>query len=351
MWNSRGSVRRGDVVSRETISRIEATVRRDPAGRGLLGTEPDRGILCAGQLAQAAESLAKAPGRVVIVTGFFIPHGDPPAAETDGPPGAVTLARLLGDLGHAVVLLTDEPCARAMRVTAGSAGLGEIQLAVAPLVGTPAWCEEFLRTQERAGGLDHLVAIERVGPSHDPSSLAAQNRSGDPPVDRFRAQVPEESWGHCHNMRARVIDEWTADISRLFDSLTEICPGARSIGIGDGGNEIGMGAVPWEELVARLPGEGSERIPCRIATDWNLLAGISNWGAWGLAAAVAVLADRVELLSPLTLEWQRELVAAMVANGPGVDGPSGRQVVGVDGLGIDDYLVPWEEIRELLGLS
>ena len=151
-------------------------------------------------------------------------------------------------------------------------------------------------------------------------------------------------------MRARVIDEWTADVSSLFDRLHEFCGEAVTVGIGDGGNEIGMGAVPWEELVARLPGEDSDRIPCRIATDWNLLAGISNWGAWGLAAAVAVLADRVELLSPLTLDWQRELVARLVADGPGVDGPSGRPVVGVDGLGIDDYLEPWEEIRELLGL-
>ncbi len=337
-------------MSQETISRIEATVRRDPAGRGLIGTEPDRGILCDGHLASAAESLAKSPGRVAIVTGFFIPHGEPPAAETDGPPGAATLARLLVDLGHVVVLVPDEPCAGAMRVTAGSAGLGGIELAVAPLAGAPAWCEEFLARQERDGGLDHLVAIERVGPSHDRSSLVAQKRSGAPPVDRFLARVPEESWGHCHNMRARIIDEWTADIAKLFDALREICPRAVSIGIGDGGNEIGMGAVPWEELVARLPGEDSVRIPCRIATDWDLLAGISNWGAWGLAAAVAVLADRVESMSPLTSAWQRELVARMVADGSGVDGPSGQAVVGVDGLSIDDYLEPWEEIRGLLGL-
>jgi len=40
-----------------------------------------------------------------------------------------------------------------------------------------------------------------------------------------------------------------------------------------------------------------------------------------------------------------------VAEGPGVDGPSGQAVVGVDGLSIEDYLVPWSGIRSELGFS
>ena len=64
----------------------------------------------------------------------------------------------------------------------------------------------------------------------------------------------------------------------------------KTIGIGDGGNEIGMGTVPWEELVRRLPRKEASAIPCRIATDWNIIAGTSNWGAFALAAAVALLA-------------------------------------------------------------
>jgi hypothetical protein len=103
--------------------------------------------------------------------------------------------------------------------------------------------------------------------------------------------------------------------------------------------------------VARLPGDHSVRIPCRIATDWNLLAGISNWGAWSLAAAVAFAAGRVDVIEPLTPSWQHELVARLVAEGPGVDGPSGQAVVGVDGLSIEDYLVPWSGIRSELGFS
>ena len=251
----------------ERIGRLERLVRRDPAGRGLIASEDQRGVLCEGHLAGAARSLVKDSGPVAILTGFFIPHGDPAAAETDGPPGAVTLARVLIGLGREVVLVTDEPCEGALRASLLAAGLGEVDLEVAPLIGSAKWCCDFLGRRQHGDGLDHLVAIERVGPSHGMDSLRAQARDGDPPEAEFLEKVPPGSWGCCHNMRARVIDEWTADVSLLFDRLHEFCPDAVTIGIGDGGNEIGMGAVAWEELVARLPGEHSVRIPCRIATD------------------------------------------------------------------------------------
>jgi hypothetical protein len=334
----------------ERLERLEALVRRDPAGRGLISSEADRGVLCAGHLSGAVKSLVENPGPVAILTGFFIPHANPAAAETDGPPGAVTLGRVLSGLGHQVVLMTDEPCRGGLVASARAAGLDDVPLEVVPLAGASQWCHEFLSRRQQGDGLKHLVAIERVGPSHDLDSMTVQPREGAPPEAEFLERVPNETWGCCHNMRARVIDEWTADVSVLFDRLNEFCPGAVTIGIGDGGNEIGMGAVPWEELVARLPGDHSARIPCRIATDWNVLAGISNWGAWSLSAAVALFAGRVDLVEPLSLDWQYELVERLVAEGPGVDGPSGEAVVGVDGLSMDDYLVPWSGIRGELGL-
>ena len=43
-------------------------------------------------LAGAISSLAEKGRKVAIITGFYIPGGDPPATETDGPPGALILA-------------------------------------------------------------------------------------------------------------------------------------------------------------------------------------------------------------------------------------------------------------------
>ena len=110
----------------DRVGRRESLVRREPADRGLISSEADRGVLCEGHLAGAALSLSSKRGPVAILTGFFIPHGDPPAAETDGPPGAVTLARVLAGLGREVVLVTDEPCGGAMRATAAAMRAGWI---------------------------------------------------------------------------------------------------------------------------------------------------------------------------------------------------------------------------------
>lgn len=49
-----------------------------------------------------------------------------------------------------------------------------------------------------------------------------------------------------------------------------------TIGVGDGGNELGMGALPWDLIKDTIPLGG--RIQCRIPTDSVVVAGVSNWG-------------------------------------------------------------------------
>ena len=120
------------------------------------------------------------------------------------------------------------------------------------------------------------------------------------------------------------------------------------IGIGDGANEIGMGAVPWEELERRLSGEQSCRVPCRIACDWNIVAGTSNWGAYALAAAVLLRRGRADLLRPFTADQQRQVLEAMVSNGPAVDGVTRCREATVDGLPFLTYIQPWEGMRRAL---
>lgn len=94
------------------IAELERLIRRDPARRGLISAEETLPPLCPGHLAGAAEALRTTTGPIWIVTGFYIPAASPPAAETDGPPGAAFLADLLTRLGRPVRLLTDELCTR-----------------------------------------------------------------------------------------------------------------------------------------------------------------------------------------------------------------------------------------------
>lgn len=328
------------------IHEIDSLVRRDPARRGLIATESQFGPLCSGHLAQAARSLAETGRRAAIVTGFFIPHATPPAAETDGPPGAIFLARGLEGVGIETRIITDENCASAVRAAAAAADYPLLKVVVLS-DDSSRWVDEFFHS-EFAAALTHLISVERAGPSHTVESITRQSRTGPSPLNEFERHVPIESRNRCHNMRGVQIDSFGIALDRLFEEHSRFRPGITTIGIGDGANEIGMGIVPWEELWRRLEGSQAPLIPCRISTDWNIIAGTSNWGAYALAASVLLLRGRIDLLKSLDRYSEKNIIEQMVLNGPAVDGVTGRQEATVDGLPFLTYIQALEGIRRLL---
>ncbi len=341
-----------------TLAQIESVIRRDPAARGLISSEPLYGPLCPGHLAHAAADLTSSCKHAAIVTGFFIPAADPPAAETDGPPGAAVLAIALEAIGAKTTLVTDANCGGAVRAAVAAIGGDPSTVAICPVSGESIggrstaddWLDDF--AQNGPGRtVTHVIAIERVGPSHDEESLRGQKRVGPAPIQEFLSAVPAEHRDRCHNARGICIDEWSLPLYRLFEKGSARSKSWKTIGIGDGGNEIGMGAVPWEELVRRLPRKEASAIPCRIATDWNIIAGTSNWGAFALAAAIALLAGRTDALSHVDAAFQQNLLERMVADGLAVDGIARRPSATVDGLPFATYIQTWLEIRRLIGLD
>lgn len=60
-----------------------------------------------------------------------------------------------------------------------------------------------------------------------------------------------------------------------------------TIGIGDGGNEVGMGKV-YDRIVNSTVPNGST-IACTVAADHLLVCAVSNWGGYALAAALAAV--------------------------------------------------------------
>jgi hypothetical protein len=108
----------------------------------------------------------------------------------------------------------------------------------------------------------------------------------------------------------------------LFEQAT-----VPTIGIGDGGNEIGMGTVGWEVIHRNIPQGG--RIACRVATNHTIVAGVSNWGAWALAGLWRKLAGAPPLPDS---EEEFQLLELMGKEGPLVDGVTGRRLPTVDGL-------------------
>ena len=336
------------------LAEMERLIRRDPARRGLISSESTWGPLCPGHLAHAAKHLAEHGRRAIIITGFFIPGASPPSAETDGPPGAALLAAALTHAGLSVQIVTDEPCRSAIDVAASEMGLAREDVSTIPTSRDEqeAWCANILSETSHRQPLTHLIALERVGPSHTSDSIHEQFRTAEfsdsQHLTEFERLVPEADRGHCHNMRGECIDTHTAPFHILFELVmtrADIC----TIGIGDGGNEIGMGSIPWHELHRRLNSPNAARVPCRIATDWTIVAGVSNWGGQALAAATLLLKNKADAARGWTTHQQQQLLERLVTEGPAVDGITRLQEPTVDGLPFLTYIQPWEGLRRLMG--
>ncbi len=358
-------------MSKVLLARICDLIQEDIGSRGLR-TDPDENLVtvCAGDFAAACRSIAEHPDAAVgIVTGFYIPHAQPPCGETDGPLGAVFLARALVPLGIKVVVLTDPFCVGAIQAGLAVAGLRK----QVPLVPLPTEEEleqmaaqfEWVHQQEpgvtvplrgdshaefywkivsqQTGRLTHLVALERVGPSHTPESLRSQ---GAAPADLalFAEAVAAEHHDRCHTMRGRDITAHMSPVHLLFEATARQEAGITTIGIGDGGNEIGMGKVPWRVVHRNVPGGGA--VACRVPVDHLIVCGISNWGAYGLAAGVRLLRGQVDG-DLFDLNRERELLECMVQRGPLVDGVTGEEAATVDGQSFERYAEPLRQLATL----
>jgi D-glutamate cyclase len=277
---------------RSEFEAIEALVCRD-VGRGT------QALIDAthGELASAARSLAQATS-IGLITGFFVPRGDVAAAETDGPVGTALLAAALAACGVAARIAVDSPCADVVRAAAAASGhevkvdeVGVVDRAGIERV-TEAWKQD---------GVSHVVAIERCGIAAD---------------------------GRPRNMRGVDVSPWTAPLDDLFLGGTW-----RRIAVGDGGNEIGMGKLPAGLIAQHVP-NGAE-IACVTPCDELVVAGVSNWGAYGLMAALALVRPEwsATIARFLTAELDLSVTRAIVAETGAVDGVTAQREATVDGFG------------------
>ena len=302
--------------------------------------------------------LASHARRVVIVTGFCRRSSEGMTAETDGPPGALFLARALLALGIDVRLVSDRYGVPLLEAGCDQWSLGRERVHEMPIEQHSAddalpvsdrWCEAFFAGP--ALGTTHLIAIERPGPSHTLVSMVGQSRIGLPPAERFRDEVPADDFNRCHNMRGERIDSFVGKTEQLFAWIDRHQTTITTIGIGDGGNELGMGAIAWEVLVGALGSPQAGRIASRVACDHLLLAGVSDWGAYALALATAVLQGAAAEAAAWDASSQGELIRTLVSRAGGVDGVTGEPTATVDGLDLDVYLAPLVQIRKVLGLK
>lgn len=296
------------LAPRALVDRIERLVQVD-VGRNVAALFDAAG----GGLRGAASALLSArSGRVGLITGFYVPQGTPPAAETDGPLGAALLAKALGAVGIPCRLATDEPCRGACAAALVGAGARDVPIDIIAL-GAPL--APLIETWRRAG-ITHAISIERCGRSAD---------------------------GAPRNMRGQDIGSYTAPLDDLF-----VAGPWETIAVGDGGNEIGMGAIS-RALIARHIDHG-ETIACVTPAQHLIVAGVSNWGAYALIGALAALREdwRPTLLGCLDEALDRAVLEAMIEQGPAVDGVSRLPTLTVDNLDIATHHQVLRKIRTLV---
>lgn len=273
-----------------------------------------------GGLAGFTRSLVdRHPANVAIVTGFYVPQGRPPAAETDGLSGSTMLAAGLIEAGHKAVVVTDWPCFPALKAAAAGAPV--------PVEAIGCGIDDdsvlSLWEQLKADGLTHLIAIERVGVAAD---------------------------GNSYDMMGKPMGEFTARFDLWFDRAPE--DRIVTLGVGDGGNEIGMGNVPRALVVEDIP--NGEAIACATRADHLFVCGVSNWaGAAILATASRFDPGRADsYLRHASPAIERRLLEHAVYLGPAIDDigdPStrpGRPVLWIDDIPLAKHLEVLREITD-----
>ena len=247
----------------------------------------------------SVDVIPRLPSTIGITTGFYILSANAP--ETDGPPGAIAIGNALEKMGHNVFYVTDKYTVPIMEKYISEKS-SIVEFPITNVTDSVSFSKQVIRKKSPS----LLISVERCGASED---------------------------GIYRNMRDVDISNYTAKIDTLFDLFPT------SIGIGDGGNEIGLGNVAqWVTKSEKLV-----QFPARTKVTKLILSSVSNWGAYGLVAALSLKAG-FNLLPNTTEEAQ--LIKQMVNSGA-VDGISGEAAYRVDGFELGEYLWALDKLNEI----
>ena len=240
---------------------LQSVLHGDPAGRGLASFRAEGKPLDDGQLRSAAIELSEHAKAVAIVTGFCAQskHGHGrnrwPARRCCWPAHAWRPTSKL----HSSAIAT--PCRYFRRLALWNLparhsvgiplrdwrvdGLSRGCTMMPPQRPDDRWVDAFL-THGRGRQLTHLISIERPGPSHTIESFRAAAATGSAPLVHFLKSVPQRTATFVTTCAA---SRSTLGRPKRTDSSSwsrQPNPTSRTIGVGDGGNELGMGRFAWE---------------------------------------------------------------------------------------------------------
>lgn len=314
-------------------ARLDKLVSMDIGGRGVEHLfEAARERQGASLVGAAAEALLAVPdGSTVFVTTGSVSRAwiSPEIGENDGPAGAAAVIRALS-LAKRVhcVLLAEETLLPGMRAILTSAGL-----TVLPF------------DQAQIAAKDGSLAVASMLPfttSDEDAKSEAQKL-----LDRYKPalffsteRVGRARDGVYYSMRAIDYGMGRSRIDLLFEEAQE--RGIRTVAVGDGGNEIGMGAIT--QAVSQYVKFG-ETIAAVTPSDVLVTAACSNWGCNAIVAAMA--ARRGDARMVHTPEMERQLLNRGVDIGL-INSVQNVVDANVDGLPLETHVAFAEMLRAVV---
>ena len=222
-----------------------------------------------------------------------------PKGESDGPPGAAALARILyRGLGAVPVFVCEECHADPIVASSEAAGLmvkpfeqardrhlgAAIAKAPTDQSKVSAWVTDLYARMTPSA----VVSAERLGAGADGNVHTAT---------ALPLTGPKSQFSGCIDIGDVVVE---ANKRKIF-----------SVGIGDHGNELGFGTI-YDTVVKTMP--KGKMLATVVKTDVVLPAMMSNWGCYGIEACLAFLLKRLDLIHTPALE-ERIVRACLDAGG------------------------------------
>lgn len=290
--------------------------------------------------ALALKERLKPGSRVLIFTGWpsrsWLING---LTETDGPVGAAILARALEEAFDVVPILVMEERLHEFGVAGlRAAGLivSDLETALKSKPGPPKASVAAVvgfTTDLDAADIEAKRLLEQIRPDALLSiELPGANKDG-----------------AYHNVTGRVVP--TELVIKADACMKEAAErGILTIGIGDGGNELGM-ANASEAIVKYI--ENGDVVAPATPVDYLVVACISNWGALGMAACIAAVSGKEEIFEHIdivriteALVWAGAIDGLTAYVDPKNDGTSNKVNAGLTemlSMSLHMYMNGWDK--------
>jgi hypothetical protein len=255
------------------------------------------------------------------------------APETDGVVAAALIARAV-DLGFNArpIVLCEEECVPAAKASCEAAGLRVFDnFKTSILMPHTVTVQPFTKDAVQAS-----AEAEHLFDEIHPQAAISIERPG------------RNEKGQYHMANGRSISDFVAKLDDLFELVGQT--GGLTIGIGDLGNELGMGALKDATRNTIFYGQKCQcgcggGIGAAFPAEATVFGAISEDAAYAFLASLAFLSEQPELLQSSAMELR---VLEACCTGGAIDGPSGMGLPWIDYLDVQNHLHQIELMREII---